>query len=290
VIVPVAPGGSTDLLARVVSTKLNEAMGVPFIVDNRPGAGSLIGTDLVAKAQPDGYTLLFAYAAHTIAPFIYASVPYDVNKDFAPISLVGAQPLVLTVHPSVKANNVQELVALAKAKPRALNVALMTPSSSGALAAELFKILTKTDMVSVPFKGGGPAIAALLGGEVQLVFATPPDIMAYLKTGRLKVIGTTAKQRLPYLPEVPTLAEAGITDLNTAPWYGLIAPAKTPPAVIDQLYRQVAEALKTPYAKERITASGTDIVGSTPKEFAAQIQRELVQNMKVIKAVGMKAD
>ena len=290
VIVPVAPGGSTDLLARVISTKLNEALNVPFIVDNRPGAGSVIGTDLVAKAQPDGYTLLFAYAAHTIAPFIYPSVPYDPMKDFAPISLVGAQPLVLTVHTSVKAANPQELIALAKAKPKALNVALMTPSSSGALAAELFKILTKTDMVSVPFKGGGPAMVALLGGEVQLVFATPPDIMPHLKTGKIRAIGTTSRERLPYLPEVPTLAEAGIQDFNTAPWYGLIAPAKTPPAIVDKLYRHVVEALKTPYARERITASGTDIVGSSPKEFADQIRREIDVNAKVIKAVGMKAD
>ena len=290
VIVPVAPGGSTDLLARVVSTKLNEALNVPFIVDNRPGAGSVIGTDLVAKAQPDGYTLLFAYAAHTIAPFIYPSVPYDPMKDFAPISLVGAQPLVLTVHTSVKAANPQELIALAKAKPKSLNVALMTPSSSGALAAELFKILTRTDMVSVPFKGGGPAMVALLGGEVQLVFATPPDIMPHLKTGKIRAIGTTSRERLPYLPEVPTLAEAGIQDFNTAPWYGLIAPAKTPPAIVDKLYRNVVEALKTPYARERITASGTDIVGSSPKEFTDQIRRELDVNAKVVKAVGMKAD
>ena len=289
-IVPVAPGGSTDLLARVVATKLNEALGAPFIVDNRPGAGSVIGTDLVAKAQPDGYTLLFAYAAHTIAPFIYPSVPYDPMKDFAPVSLVGAQPLVLTVHASVKANNPQELIALARSRPKSLNVALMTPSSSGALAAELFKILTKTDMVSVPFKGGGPAMVALLGGEVQLVFATPPDIMPHLKSGKLRVIGTSSKERLAYLPDVPTLAEAGIQDFNTAPWYGLIAPAKTPPAIVDKLYRQTVEALKTPYARERITASGTDIVGSSPKEFTDQIRRELDVNAKVIRAVGMKAD
>jgi tripartite-type tricarboxylate transporter receptor subunit TctC len=290
VIVPVAPGGSTDLLARIISTKLGEAWNTQFVVDNRPGAGSVIGTEIVAKAQPDGYTLLFAYAAHTIAPFLYRTMPFDAEKDFAPVTLAAAQPLLLTVHPSVKANTVQELIAFAKTKPGSLNVALMTPSSSGALAAELFKIMTETQMVSVPFKGGGPAMIALLGGEVQMVFATPPDVIQHLKSGKLKVIGTTSRERLPYLPEVQTFAEAGVKDFNTAPWYGLLAPAKTPPAIIDKLYRQIAEILKTPYAKERFTAAGTDIVGSSPQEFAAQIRRELEQNGKVIKAVGMKAD
>ncbi|HSQ02438.1 MAG TPA: tripartite tricarboxylate transporter substrate-binding protein, partial [Burkholderiales bacterium] len=195
-----------------------------------------------------------------------------------------------TLHTSVEANTVQELIALAKAKPRSLNVALMTPSSSGALAAELFKILTHTDMVSVPFKGGGPTMLALLAGQVQLVFATPPDVMGHLKGGKLKVIGTTSKERLPYLPNVQTFAEAGIKDFQTAPWYGLIAPAKTPVAVIDLLHKEVVEALKVPSVRERIAASGTDVVGNSPKEFAEQIRRELEQNEKVIKAVGMKAD
>ena len=291
VIVPVAPGGSTDFIARIVSTKLGEAFGNTFVVDNRPGAGSLIGTDIVAKAQPDGYTLLFAYAAHTIAPLIYRSVPYDVRKDFAPVTLVGAQPLIITLHPSVKANTVQELISLAKAKTGNLNVALMTPSSSGALAAELFKILTHTpQMVSVPFKGGGPAMIALLSGEVQLVFATPPDMLAHLKSGKVKAIGTTSKNRLPYLPDVPTLVEQGVKDLNTAPWYGLLAPARTPAAIIDKLYKQITEILKTSDVRERLAASGTDVVGNSPKEFTEQIRRELDQNGKVIKAVGMKAD
>jgi tripartite-type tricarboxylate transporter receptor subunit TctC len=289
-IVPVAPGGSTDFLARLVSARLAETTGVPFVVDNRPGAGAVIGTDLVAKSQADGHTLLFAYAAHTIAPFIYAKIPYDVQRDFAPVTVVGAQPLLLTVHPSVKANSPQDLISLAKAKPGALNVALMTPSSSGALATELFKILTGAQMVSVPFKGGGPAIVALLQGDVQLVFATPPDVMAHLKSGRLRVIGTSGKERLPFVPDAPTFAESGVKDFNTAPWYGLIAPAKTPSAVVDKLYREVGEYLKTPAARERFASAGTDIVGNTPKEFTEQIRRELEVNARVIKAVGMKAD
>ena len=290
VIVPVAAGGGTDIIARIVMSKVAEGMGATIVIDNRAGAGGILGNEIVAHSQPDGYTLLFTYAAHTIVPFIYRKVPYDVYKDFAPVTMAGSQPLLLAVNSSVKANTVQELIALAKAKPNELNVALATPSSSGALAAELFKILTNTQMVSVPFKGGAPALTAMVSGEVQLIFTTPPTVMPYIKGGKVRVLGTSGKDRVPYLPEVPTLAEAGIKDFNTAPWQGLIAPAGTPPAIIDKLYRQVGEMLKTPYAQERFTAAGTDVVGSSPKEFGELIRRELAQNSKVIKAVGMRAD
>ena len=290
VIVPVAAGGGTDIIARIVMTKVAEGMGATIVIDNRAGAGGILGNEIVAHSQPDGYTLLFTYAAHTIVPFIYRKVPYDVYKDFAPVTMAGSQPLLLAINSSVKANTVQELIALAKAKPNELNVALATPSSSGALAAELFKILTNTQMVSVPFKGGAPALTAMVSGEVQLIFTTPPTVMPYIKGGKVRVLGTSGKDRVPYLPEVPTLAEAGIKDFNTAPWQGLLAPAGTPPAIIDKLYRQVGEMLKTSYAQERFMAAGTDIVGSSPKEFGELIRRELAQNSKVIKAVGMRAD
>jgi tripartite-type tricarboxylate transporter receptor subunit TctC len=290
VIVPVAAGGGTDIIARIVTTKLGENLGAAVVIDNRAGAGGILGNEIVAHAQPDGYTLLFTYAAHTIVPFIYRKVPYDVYQDFAPITMAGSQPLLLAINASVKANTVQELIALAKAKPNELNVALATPSSSGALAAELFKILTNTQMVSVPFKGGAPALTAMVSGEVQLIFTTPPTVMPYIKGGKVRVLGTSGKERVPYLPEVPTLAEAGIKDFNTAPWQGMLAPAGTPPAIIDKLYKQVGEVLKTPYAHERFAAAGTDVVGSSPKEFGELIKRELAQNSKVIKAVGMRAD
>ncbi|MEO7726368.1 MAG: tripartite tricarboxylate transporter substrate binding protein [Burkholderiales bacterium] len=290
VIVPVAAGGGTDIIARIVTSKVAEGLGAVAVIDNRAGAGGILGNEIVAHAPPDGYTLLFTYAAHTIVPFIYRKVPYDVYKDFAPVTMAGSQPLLLAINASVKANTVQELIALAKARPNELNVALATPSSSGALAAELFKILTNTQMVSIPFKGGAPALTAMVSGEVQLIFTTPPTVMPYIKGGKVKILGTSGKERVPYLPEVPTLAEAGIKDFNTAPWQGLLAPAGTPPAIIDKLYRQVSEVLKTPYAQERFAAAGTDIVGSSPKEFGELIKRELAQNSKVIKAVGMKAD
>jgi tripartite-type tricarboxylate transporter receptor subunit TctC len=290
VIVPVAAGGGTDIIARIVMSKVAEGLGATMVIDNRAGAGGILGNEIVAHSQPDGYTLLFTYAAHTIVPFIYRKVPYDVYKDFAPVTMAGAQPLLLAINASVKANTVQELIALAKAKPNDLNVALATPSSSGALAAELFKLLTKTQMVSVPFKGGAPALTAMVSGEVQLIFTTPPTVMPYIKGGKVRILGTSGKERVPYLPDVPTLAEAGIKDFNTAPWQGLLAPAGTPAAIIDRLYKQVGEVLKTQYAQERFAAAGTDVVGSSPKEFGELIRRELAQNSKVIKAVGMRAD
>lgn len=290
IIVPVAPAGGTDIIARIVLIKLADILGRPFVVDNRPGAGGILGNEIVANARPDGYTLLFTYAAHTIVPFIYRKVPYDVYKDFTPIALAGSQPLLLALNAQVPANTVGELIALAKAKPDSLNVAWATPSSSGALAAEIFKILTNTRMASVPFKGGAPALTALVQNEVQLIFTTPPTIMPHLKSGRVKVLGTSGKERVPYLPDVPTLAEAGVKDFNTAPWQGVLAPAGAPPAIVNYIHTHIAAVLKTPEVKERFAAQGTDPVGLGPIEFAQMINRELEQNSTVIKAVGMRAD
>lgn len=290
VVVPVAPGGSTDIIARLTMGKVGELLGASFVVDNRPGAGGLLGNEIVATARPDGYTLLFTYAAHTIVPFIYRKVPYDVYKDFTPITLVGDQPLLLAVNSTVPAHSVQELIALARAKPGSLNVALATPSSSGALAAEVFKILTDTKMVSIPFKGGAPALTALVGGEVQLIFTTPPTVMPFLKMGKVKILATSGKERVPYLPDVPTLAEAGVKDFHTAPWQGLLGPANLPRPVVERLYTSIKAVLRMPDVRERFVATGTDAVGNTPEEFAKQLARELEQNKKVIKAVGMRAD
>ncbi|MBI4192621.1 MAG: tripartite tricarboxylate transporter substrate binding protein [Betaproteobacteria bacterium] len=290
VIVPVPPGGGIDLTARIVMTKLSEALGTPFVLDNRAGAGQTVAADIVAKAQPDGYTLLFAASGHTISPFMYPSVPYDVHKDFAPVTLVSTTPLLLSVNTLVKANTVQELIALAKAKPGELNLALATPGSSSSVASELFKIVTNTQIVSVPYKGGAQALTALMSNEVQLIFLPAPSVIPLAKSGKLKVLGTSGKERASYLPDVQTLAEAGIKDFDVAPWYGLVAPGKTPGGIIDKLYKRVAEVLKLPDTRERFAAAGSDIVGSSPKEFALFIDRELKQNSKLIKAIGMKAD
>ena len=290
VVVPVAAGGGTDIIARLTVSRLSEAVGQPFVVDNRPGAGGVLGNEIVAHARADGYTLLFTYAAHTIVPFIYRKVPYDVYKDFTPITLAGQQPLLLAINASVPANTTQELIALAKAKPGALNVALATPSSSGALAAELFKLLTNTKMVSVPFKGGAPALTALLGNEVQLIFTTPPTVMAFIKSGRVKILGTSGQQRVPYLPDVPTLAEAGVKDFETAPWQGVLGPANLPAPIVDYLHTQIKAVLRQPETRDKFAAAGTDAIGNTPQEFAKMIHRELELNKKVIHAVGMRSD
>ncbi len=291
VVVPVAAGGGTDIIARLTMGRMGERMGQQaFVVDNRAGAGGVLGNEIVAQARADGYTLLFTYAAHTIVPFIYRKVPYDVYHDFTPISLAGQQPLLLAIHSALAVNTTQELIALAKAKPGSLNVALATPSSSGALAAELFKILTHTEMTSVPFKGGAPAINALLGGQVQLIFTTPPTVLPFLKTGRVKIIATSGGRRVGYLPDVPTLFEAGVKDFETAPWQGLLGPAHLPAAVVTLLYTQLSSALKMPDMIEKFGASGTDVVASTPQAFAQRIERELTQNKKVIESVGMRAD
>lgn len=292
VVVPVAPAGGTDIIARLLLNGMSDSIGTQFVVDNRPGAGGLLGNEIVAKAQPDGYTLLFTYAAHTIVPFIYSAgrVPYNVHKDFTPIILAGKQPLLVTVSSKVPVNSVKELIALAKAKPDVLNVAWATPSSSGALAAEIFKIVTDTKMVSVPFKGGAPALTAVVQNEVQLIFTTPPTVMPHLKSGRVKVLATSSEERVPYLPDVPTLAEQGVKDFNTAPWQGLLAPAGTPKPIIDFLYKHAAAVLKQPEVRARFLKLGTDPIGLNPKQFGEMIDRELKLNSKVIKQVGMEAD
>jgi tripartite-type tricarboxylate transporter receptor subunit TctC len=290
VVVPVAAAGGTDIIARIVVNALSDALSANFVVDNRPGAGGLLGSEIVAKAPRDGYTLLFTYAAHTILPFIYRKVPYDVYKDFAPVTLAGSQPLVVAVNSAVGVNTVEELIKLARAKPNFLNVAWPTPSGSGALAAEVFKVVTDTKMVSVPFKGGSPAMTALAGGEVQLIFTTLASVLPFLQSGKVKVLATSGAKREPHLPNVPTLSEAGVMDMNTSPWQGLLAPAGTPAGIINHLYKNIAAVLETADVKRRFAASATDTAGSSPEEFGAQIARELEQNGKVIRAVGMRAD
>ncbi len=290
VIVPVAAAGGTDIIARIVINKLSDTLGKSIVVDNRPGAGGILGNEIVAKARPDGYTLLFTYAAHTIVPFIFKNIPYDVYKDFSAVTLAGQQSLLLTVNSQVPVNTVAELIAFAKAKPNTLNVAWATPSSSGALAAEVFKMITDIKMTSIPFKGGAPALTALIQNEVQVIFTTPPTVMGHLKSGKVKVLGTSANKRESYLPLVPTFLESGVADFNTAPWQGLLAPAGTPKEIIDFLYQKISQLLILPDVKERFDFQGTDIVGSTPTEFSKMISKELALNSRVIKAVGMKAD
>jgi len=287
-IVPVAPGGSTDVVARIVAAGLGESADWRIVVDNRAGAGGVIGSELVARASPDGYTLLFAYASHTTMPFM-SKVPYSAYNDFSPVTQVAVQPLVLTINPSLPVGNVKELIALAKSRPNGINAGIATPGSAGHLATELFKLRTGTTdgIVSVIYKGGAPAQVALLSGEVQLIFASTPSAMPYIKSGKVNVLATSASKRLAYLPDVPTFAELGVP-VDTAPWQGLLGPAKMPRTIVSRLHTEVAKLLKLPDMVKRLAATGSEPVGSTPEEFAAKLRHELQEFGKIIPALGLK--
>jgi len=287
VIVAVAPGGSTDVVGRIISGKLADVLGRPFVIDNRAGAGGVIGNDIVAKAQPDGHTLLFTYAGHTIVPFITDKMPYDTRRDFAPITHVASQPMLLTLHPKVPAKSVSELIALARAKPNFLNGALPTPSSSGALAVELLKSMTDTKIVSVAFKGGSQAISAILSGEVHFIFLPPSTVQPHLATGRVRVLASTGKTRSSQAPDVPTMAEAGVKDFEMQAWQGILAPAGTPRPIINRIHAATMTVLKQPDTQARLAATGSEIEGTTPREFSEKIERELKRNQELVKAVGM---
>jgi tripartite-type tricarboxylate transporter receptor subunit TctC len=287
-VVPVAAGGGTDVIARLIATGLGESAGLQMIVDNRGGAGGVIGSETVARATPDGYTLLFAYASHTTMPFI-AKVPYDAYSDFAPVTQVAVQPLVLIVHPSLPVNSVKELIALAKSTPKGLNAGIATPGSAGHLATELFKLRTGTSggIVSVIYKGTSATQVALLSGEVQLLFVSTPSAMPYLKSGKVKMLATSSRKRIAYLPDLPTFAELGVP-VEASPWQGIFGPAKMPRAIVMRLYGEVAKLLKQPAMIERLAAAGSEPVGSTPEEFAAKIKQELQEFGKLIPGLGIK--
>jgi len=287
-VVPVAAGGGTDTVARIVVAGL-ETAGLRLVVDNRAGAGGVIGTETVAKATPDGYTLLFAYASHTTAPFL-GKVPYDADRDFYPVTQVGVSPLLLLVNPSLPVASVKELIAFAKSKPGGLNVGVATVGSAGHLSAELFKLRTGTadSIASVIYKGGAAAQIALLSNEVQLFFASAITAVPYMKSGKVKTLATSARNRLANFPEIPTLGEMGIAIDAATPWQGLLAPAKTPDAIVRQLYGEIAKLAKRPEFAARLAAAGSDPVVSTSEEFRAKIKRELDEFGKLIPTLKLK--
>ena len=289
VLVPSPPGGSNDGVARIVSASLNQSLGRPIVIDNCAGGG-VIASELVARAHADGYTLLFAFAAFTITPFLHIKPPYDVLRDFAPISEIADQPLFLVVHPSVAANTIKELVALSKAKPGGLLAGFTQPGSSTHLAAEIFKLKTDTaqSIHSVSYKGGAAAQIALVSGEVQVSFLTATATLPQLKSGRIKAIATSASKRVHYLPDVPTFEEAGVAGMEASPWQGLLAPAGTPRAIITLLHAEVVKLLKHRETVDRLAALGADPVGSSPAQFRAKLERELQVFGKMIPALGLK--
>lgn len=290
IIVPQSPGASTDLTARLIGQRLSTALGQPVIVDNRPGAGSIIGTDLVAKATPDGYTLLVVASSITLNPTLHKNLPFNPVRDLAPITQLSSFPNMLTAHPSLPVKNVKELIALLKAKPGTINYGSSGTATGTHLSAELFKYMTGTDMVHVPYKGGGPAVQALLAGQVQLNFATIVSVLPHVKAGKLRAIAVTTLKRSPSLPEVPTIAESGVPGYDHGPWNGFLAPARTPSEVIGRLNRETAQILHLPEVKSIFVNEGAEPVGNKPEEFGAIIRNETAKWAKVIQAAGIRAD
>jgi tripartite-type tricarboxylate transporter receptor subunit TctC len=288
VIIPQSAGGSTDLAARVVMQRLSDPLGQTVVVDNRPGAGSLNGTDIVAKATPDGYTLLGVAASFTISPSLQSHLPFDPVKDFAPISRLCAFPHILVVHPSVPAKSVKELIALLKAKPGQLNVATSGIGTSTHMAAELFMYMTGTKMTTVPYKGGAPGNVALIAGEVQVYFATISTSLPHIRSGKLRALAVTTKKRLAMAPEYPTIAEAGVPGYEHSSWVGILAPAGTPPAVISRLNTEIVKVVQLPQVRDYFMRDGLEPEGDSAKEFAADIRNEVAKWQKVAKAAGIQ--
>ena len=289
-IVPQPPGGTSDILARAFAQKLAESTRQQVVVDNRAGASGTIGTDLAAKSTPDGYTLLLAYTTHTTTPGIYGKLPYDPVADFAPITVATAAPLLLVVHPKIPVTSVKELIAYAKTRPAELNFCSAGNGSGSHLAGELFNMMTGVKLTHIPYKGSGPAITELIGGQVQLMFAGIVPIDQHVKAGRVRGIAVSSSKRSSAIPQVPTIAESGLPGFEVVGWYGILAPARTPPAIIEQLHREFVKILQTPEIRDRLTSEGAEPVGNTPAEFTAFLKTDIARWAKVIKAAGAKLD
>ena len=287
-VVPFAPGGTTDVLARLLGEKLSASLGQQFVIDNQAGAGGNIGTAQVAKAEPDGYTILMGtVGTHAINQSIYPRLPFDPIKDFAPVTLVATVPNVLVVNPEVPVHSVAELIALAKEKPGELNFASSGNGSSIHLSGELFKSMTGVDMVHVPYKGSGPAVVDLLGGQVEMMFDNLPSSAPHIKAGKLRPLGVTSKERSPTLPDVPTIAEAGVPGYEALSWFGVLVPAGTPDAVVTRLQQEIAKILADPAMRERFAELGAVPAGDTPAEFAAFIGSETAKWADVVQKAGI---
>lgn len=289
-VVPSTPGGSSDILGRIVAQKLGEQLGQQVVVDNRAGAGGIIGVDQVAKAPPDGYTILITPASLAINPSMYAKLPYNAQRDFAPLSLIVAAPNVLSLHPSVPATSVKALIALAKAKPGSLVAGTAGVGTSPHLSTELFKAMAGIDIVIVHYKGSGQGMISLLSGENALAFPSLPTVIQYLKANRLRALGVTTLTRTQALPNVPTIAEAGLPGYEATQWFAMLAPAGTPPAIVEKLNQEIVRALRSPEVKDRIAGEGADVIASTPGELASYNKAETEKWAKVIKAAGIRPE
>jgi len=290
-VVPLVPGGSVDNMARVLAQRLTESMGQQVFVDNRGGASGNIGTELVVRAPPDGYTIMTVSMTLVVNPFLFPKLPFDVVRDLAPISLIGAVPLVLTAHPSVPVRSVQELVALARKHPGKLNYASSGKGTNSHLSMELFKNLTRTNIVSVQYRGGGLGQMALLSGEVDLGFNSIVAGVPLIQAGKIRPLAISSATRSSVLPQLPTIAEAGVPGYTFSTWYGVLAPAATPPAIIHTLNDHIVKAVRGPELAKRFSYEGAEAVASTPAQFAAHIKAELARWEKVVReSEGLRAD
>jgi tripartite-type tricarboxylate transporter receptor subunit TctC len=291
-VVAFTPGGPSDLLTRTIAQKLSERVGQPVLTDNRPGAGGNLAADLVAKASPDGYTLLTANIGILAAnASLYGHLSFDPIEDFAPIILVGAQPNILVVHPSLPVHSVAELIALAKAQPGRLDYASSGNGTPSHLSAELFKAMTGVDMVHIAYRGGVPALADLIAGQgVQLMFATAVSALPFIRAGQLRALAVTTATRSPLMPDLPTLQEAGLTGFESTAWHGVVAPAGAPPAIIDRLNREIGAILTLPDVRKVLSTEGIDIIGGTPAQFAAYIRAEIPKWAEIVRISGAHVD
>lgn len=291
IVVPYPPGGTTDILARIVAARLESRLGQSFIVENRGGASGNIGSAAVARSQPDGYTLLMGTInTHGINPAVSKNMPFDAEKDFAPVTVVASTPNVLMVHPSLGVSTVQELVALARQKPGELNFGSTSTGGSPHMSGELFKALTKTDIQHVPYRGGGPMLNDLVGGQIKMAFDNLPSAIGHVRAGSVRALAVTTPTRWPGLPEVPTMAESGVPGYDVSAWFALLAPAKTPRDVVELLHRVVAEILREEPIRQRLTELGAEPIGNPPDAFAAQIAAEIRKWKEVVATTGISVE
>ena len=289
-VLPFPPGGGTDALARALGNRLAEGLGAQVIIDNRPGAGANIGADIAAHSPPDGHTLFMATATHAINVTLYQNLSYSLLKDFAPVSELGTTALVVVVHPTVPVKSVKQLVAFAKARPDELTHSSSGTGSITQLAGELLKNATGAQMLHIPYKGGGPSVVALVSGEAAVGFATTPSCIFHIKNGKLRGLAVTTSKRSPFLPDLPTVAEAGIPGYAAEAWYGMLVPAGTPKPIIDRLHADSVKALQFPDVKTRLDATGLVAVGGSPEEFGRLINSEVEKWGKVVKGLGLRVD
>jgi tripartite-type tricarboxylate transporter receptor subunit TctC len=289
-VVPFAPGGSNDIMARLIGQKFSDAFGQQIVVDNRTGASGIIGTDIAAKAPPDGYTVLMMSLTFAVNPSLFKKLPYDTEKDLAPVTLVASAPLMLVVHPSVPAKSLAEFITYAKANAGKLNFGSGGAGTTPHLAGEMLKMMAGAQMTHVPYKGGGPALTDLMGGQIQFMLENIPSTLPLAKSGKVRALAVTALKRSPLVPDLPTLDEAGLKGYEIVGWNGLFVPAATPRAIVSLLHRTTGKALELPDMRERLATLGAEGVGSNPDQFKAFVQSEIRKWARVVKDAGLKVE